>query len=44
MTRDEIRGLVDAWAHAVQTCDVEALERLTTPPLREASEQGALAL
>jgi hypothetical protein len=35
MTRDEIRGLVDAWAHAVETCDVEALERLTAPALRE---------
>ncbi|MGH7436712.1 MAG: ester cyclase [Polyangiaceae bacterium] len=35
MTRDEIRNLVDAWAHAVESCDAEALERLTTLPLRE---------
>jgi hypothetical protein len=35
MTRDEVLGLVHAWARAVAACDVGALERLVAAPLRE---------
>jgi predicted ester cyclase len=36
MTRDEILGLVQAWARAVAACDEGAIEQLVAPPLREA--------
>jgi hypothetical protein len=35
MTRDEVQGLVDAWARAVGACDEAALEGLTAPALQE---------
>jgi predicted ester cyclase len=35
MTRDEVRDLVDAWARSVGALDEAALERLTSPALRE---------
>jgi predicted ester cyclase len=35
MTRDEIVDLVTSWARAVAACDVDALNRLVAPPLRD---------
>jgi predicted ester cyclase len=43
MTRDEIRDLVDAWARAVAACDIDALERLVGPSLREGIVQRTRA-
>jgi predicted ester cyclase len=35
MTREETVDLVNAWARAVTACDLDALNRLVVPPLRD---------